>query len=242
MIPLPDYTRFKDFRNLIQNMRGTTVPNSFNLPDTKIPNVPIISSTAPKSSFNISGLKQLGQDQQVRSAIGLASNLNSVNKMDTTVESSIISNSPFVYNNRSNYLRNRNQTSFRNLLNNRTGTPVNTTQAYAATLKADNEVALGEAERQDAAVRDFNNRNLQVNASNIETINRNNYINNALKNNKLAQRGAAYSSYLENLDTLQLQKNAQERDLKAIELITKAGEQGRALGMFDEYLKKFIGK
>lgn len=242
MIPVPDYTRFKDFRNLTQNMRGTTVPNSFNLPNVKTPTVPTVSTTTPKTSFNLSGFKQLGDNQQIRSAIGLASNLNSVNKMDTTVESSIISNSPFVYSNRSGFLRNRNQASFRNLLNNRTGTPVNATQAYAATLKADNEVALGEAERQDSAVRDFNNRNLQVNASNIETINRNNYINNALKNSKLAQRGAAYSSYLENLDTLQLQKNAQERDLKAIELITKAGEQGRATGMFDEYLKKFIGK
>jgi len=242
MTPIPNYTRFKDFRNLTQNMRGdTTVPYSYNLPDTKIATVPTVTSSI-KPKFNTDKLKSLGQDQQIRSAIGLATNLSSINKMDTNIESRILTNSPFIYSNRSNYLRNRNQTSFRNLMNNRTGTPVNATQAYAATLKADNEVALGEAERQDSAMRDFNNRNLQVNASNIETINRNNYINNNLKNSKQAQKGSAYSSYLENLDTLQMQKNAQERDLKAIELITKAGEQGRATGMFDEYLKKFLSK
>lgn len=177
---------------------------------------------------------------QARSAIGLATNLSSVNKMDTNIESRLITNSPFTYTNRSNYLRNRNNASFRNLLNNRTGVPINTTQAYAATLKADGEVALGEAERQDAAIRDFNNRNLQINASNLETINRNNYINNTLKNNKEAQKASAYSSYLENLDTLELQKNAQARDLKAVEILSRAGESGRASGLFDELLKKYF--
>lgn len=240
MIPVPDYTRFKDFRNLTQNMRGgMSVPNSFNLPDSKVSFTP---TTTPKVKFAMGTLSKLGDNQELRSAVGLASNLSSINKMDTNVESRLITNAPFTYTNRSNYLRNRNQSSFRNLMNSRTGAPINATQAYAATLKADSDVALGEAERQDSAIRDFNNRNLQVNAANIETINRNNYINNNLKNSKQAQKGTAYSSYLENLDVLQAQRNMQEKDLKAVELITKAGEQGRAVGMFDEYLKKFLSK
>jgi hypothetical protein len=238
MIPVPDYTRFKNFRNLTQNMRGgMSVPNSYNLPDSKISFSP---TPTPKTKFNLEGLKELGQDQQIRSAIGLATNLSSINKMDTNIENRLITNSPFTYTDRSGFLKNRNQASFRNFLNNRTGTPVNDTQAYAATLKADNEIAMAEAQRQDASMQDFNNRNLQINAANIESINRNNYINNTLKNSKLAQKADAYSGYLQNLDLLDLQKNQQNKDLLAIQLLAKAGEQGRATGMYDELLKKLL--
>jgi hypothetical protein len=180
--------------------------------------------------------------QQLRSVAGLATNLNAVNRMDTNLENRLITNSPFTYTDRSGFLKNRNQASFRNFLNNRTGTPVNDTQAYAATLKADNEISMAEAQRQDASMQDFNNRNLQINAANIESINRNNYINNTLKNNQLGQRADAYSGYLQNLNLLDLQKDKKEMDLLGIKLNVAAAEQGRAKGMFEGYeeLKKIL--
>lgn len=177
----------------------------------------------------------------IRAGAGLASELITANKLDDNVETQIVQNRPFVYKNRTGFLADKNRANFRNFLRSRTGMLVNANQAYAASLNADNQVAAMEGERQDKAVESYNNRDLQINATNTEAFNRNLYLNNMLKNNKTVQRGSAFTNYLSNLDTQDAQASALVRDKKALEIMGLGLTYGREDGLINVLKKLGVG-
>lgn len=169
----------------------------------------------------------------LRAGVGLASELITANRLDDNVETQVVQNKPFVYKNRTGFLADKNRANFRNFLRSRTGMPINANQAYAASLNADNQVAAMEGERQDKAIESYNNRDLQINATNTEAFNRNLYLNNMLKNNKIVQKGSAFTNYLSNLDTQDAQDSALARDKKALELMGLGLTYGREKGIIN---------
>lgn len=174
----------------------------------------------------------------IRSLAGLATSQIATNRMQTEVEPRLITNAPFLYTNRAATFSNRNQSNFRNFLNTRTGVPVNATQAFAKTLEADNVVNLGEAERSDANINQFNNRTLQVNASNVDAINKMNLTNNTLKNAQIAQQANNYTQYLQNLDTKDTEKSLMDKDLKAMLYMGMRAENNRADGIVKDIMDR----
>lgn len=190
-----------------------------------------IQSNTPSFSNIIEGNKP-----QIRAAAGLASSLITANKIDDSIDTQVVTNKPFVYKNRSGFLADRNRANFRNFLRNRTGVPVNANQAYASTLNANNQIAAVEGEREDKAIESYNNKDLQISATNTEAFNRNLYLNNMLTNNKNVQKGAAFTNYLSNLDTQDLQASNLAKDKKALEIMGLGLNYGRADNLLQSVL------
>lgn len=211
----------------------TILPISTNLSlDNKIKPI----EEFPRKKFDFSSL--VG-NQYINNLAGYASSLIGTNRIKTSIPTNLVTNAPFIYSNRSNYLINRNNSSFKTLLNTRLGNPVNTGQALGATLDANNRVALAEAERQDNAIKDYNNRQMQINATNIDALNRSSMYKTMLDNSKIAQKVNATTSFLEGIDTITAQKNQQVMDEKAMKYSLAAASLGRGNAII-EVLKKLL--
>lgn len=176
----------------------------------------------------------------IRSLVGLGTSYMGANKLQDSIKTDVIQNTPYVYTNRSSTLTNGNQANFRNFLNNRTGTPINSTQAFAKTLEADNKINAMEGERQEASLNDYNNKNMQVNAANVQMLNRNAAINAQLYNQKVGAKADAFSGYLQNLDARDLEKSMMLRDTKAMQYLGLGLENGRADGMIQTLLQNLL--
>jgi hypothetical protein len=233
-----------------------TVDDRFGAPSGTI-SMPTYNTIKPNISFPVSSkiktitppkvnlgeassvFDNIGNKDDIRAVAGLAGNLITANKLKTDIPTQIVNNKPFVYKNRTGFLTDRNRANFRNFLRNRTGMPIDANQAYATTLNANNQIAAMEGEREDKAIESYNNRDLQISATNTEAFNRNMYINNMLTNQKTGLKGSAFTNFLTNLDTNDLQKSTLEKETKALQIMGLGLNYGRADNLFESLMKNF---
>lgn len=237
MIPMPTYDRYKQFRETVTGVGGS-IPNTANLASTPKAVSGVPTATTPSVFDNIGNFASNNKDD-IRAVAGLAGNLITANKLKTDIPTQIVNNKPFVYKNRTGFLTDRNRANFRNFLRNRTGMPIDANQAYATTLNANNQIAAMEGEREDKAIESYNNRDLQISATNTEAFNRNMYINNMLTNQKTGLKGSAFTNFLTNLDTNDLQKSTLEKETKALQIMGLGLNYGRADNLFESLMKNF---
>lgn len=215
------------------DIRGKIITTKSSLKLPTIPVIPLGDKVKSESFFD-------KNKSDIRSLVGLGTSYMGANKLQDNIKTDVIQNTPYVYTNRSSTLTNGNQANFRNFLNNRTGTPINSTQAFAKTLEADNKINAMEGERQEASLNDYNNKNMQVNAANVQMLNRNAAINAQLYNQKVGAKADAFSVYLQNLDARDLEKSMMLRDTKAMQYLGLGLENGRADGMIQALLQNLL--
>lgn len=197
---------------------STLVPNintgnlSIQMPKT-LSKVPVKTP----NSFNFN----MPDGSLLRAGAGLLSGWQTASNLEDNISTRVPTAAPFTYTNRSGFLRHQNRATARGILNNRRGLPINEQQVLASTLEADNAAGLAEAERQDRAIDNYNNRNLQLDAMGVVAINRNNYYNNMLRNAKTVAKGDAFTSFLSNLNTIEADNRKAERDKKALQAMYK---------------------
>jgi hypothetical protein len=161
--------------------------------------------------------------------------------MDTSASRNMIANPAFNYTDRSGIGRATLSSGLRSFVNNPNNNGTMNQMAFANYLKGVNQNNLGEAQRKNDYVNNYNRMAYQTNVQNTQTIQRADETERSLKNEQNQMYGQSFNNLLGNVGTVRLENDQKRLDKDKMELLKRTydikSNQGVSY-MLDELRKK----
>jgi hypothetical protein len=188
-----------------------------------------LNSTITETPKTVNDFDNQGKPINVNTAIGYGTSLmgyindlNTIKKMDTSAPRNMIANPAFNYTDRSGIGRAALSSGFRSFVNNPNNSGTMNQMAFANYLKGINQNNLGEAQRKDDYVNNYNQMAYRTNAQNIQTVQRADELERSLKNEQNQMYGQSFNNLLGNIGNIRTENNQMQLDRERIDMMKGA--------------------